>query len=233
MMGESPSTVLQVALVVLFVLPGVTYQFLRERWRGPVPGERDLGERVLRAVAASVVLDALYLVAVGPQLVRFVHRARAGGWGATAQQPRSAGLLGLVLFIVVPAAAAGAVTWWQRRRRAARYGSTPTAWDHLFRRSGPCFVRMRLRDGAWVGGWYGRRSYATSYPQEPEIFLESAWLMRADGSFVRPVRDSAGIHIRAADTDVLELLSPPAAVVTPPDTTPAAVPAARTEEEAR
>lgn len=228
-MGQSPSTLLQIALLVLFVLPGVTYQFLRERWRGPVPGERDLGERVLRAVAASVVLDTLYLIAAGPQLVRFARHAGPAGREAVAQQPRSAGLLGLLLFIVVPAAAAGGVTWWQRRRRPARYHSTPTAWDHLFRRSGPCFVRMRLRDGAWVGGWYGSRSYATSYPQAPEIYLESAWLMKPDGSFVRPVRDSAGIHIRAADTDVLELLSPPAAA--PPDTPAPAVPAARTTEE--
>uniref|UniRef100_A0AAU2VJV0 DUF6338 family protein n=1 Tax=Streptomyces sp. NBC_00008 TaxID=2903610 RepID=A0AAU2VJV0_9ACTN len=228
-MGQSPSTPLQIAMLLLFVLPGVTYQFLRERWRGPVPGERDLGERVLRAVAASVVLDTLYLVAAGPRLVRFARHTGAGAGGAVAQQPRTAGLLALVLFVVVPAAAAGGVTWWQRRRRPARYRSTPTAWDHLFRRSGPCFVRMRLRDGAWVGGWYGGRSYATSYPQAPEIYLETAWLMNPDGSFVRPVRDSAGIHIRAADTDVLELLDPLPA--TPPDPPAAALPAARTTEE--
>lgn len=125
--------------------------------------------------------------------------------------------------------AAGGVTWWQRRRRPARYRSTPTAWDHLFRRSGPCFVRMRLRDGAWVGGWYGGRSYATSYPQPPEIYLETAWLMKPDGGFVRPVRDSAGIHIRAADTDVLELLTPPSAA--PHDPPAATLPAARVTEE--
>lgn len=231
-MGQSPSTVLQIMLLVLVVLPGVTYQFLRERLRGPVPGERDLGERVLRAVAASVVLDTLYLVVAGPRLVGFAQHAGAGGWQAAARQPRLAGLLGLTLFVAVPALAAGGVTWWQRRLRPARYGSTPTAWDHLFRRSGPCFVRMRMRDGAWVGGWYGSRSYATSYPQPAEIYLESAWLMRPDGGFDRPVRDTAGLHIRAADTDVLELLHPPTAAP-PPATTAAVVPAVRAGEEPR
>ncbi|MEV0799721.1 DUF6338 family protein [Kribbella sp. NPDC050281] len=44
----TPSTVLQVALLALFVLPGITYQFLRERWRGPVPFTRD-PKAVLRA----------------------------------------------------------------------------------------------------------------------------------------------------------------------------------------
>ncbi|MET9800433.1 DUF6338 family protein [Streptomyces sp. NPDC006368] len=77
--GQAPSTVLQVALLVLVVLPGVTYQFLRERWRGPVPGQRDQAERVLRAATASVVLDTLYLVVAGPQLLRLARGGNGQG----------------------------------------------------------------------------------------------------------------------------------------------------------
>ncbi len=209
-MSTAPSTVLQVALLVLFVLPGVTYQFLREYWRGPVPGERKLGERVLRAVAASVVLDALYLVALGPQLVALTRGIGQDGWAGLAAGPRAAGLAGLALFVVIPAAAAAAVTYWQRRRLSTvRYRGTPTAWDQMFRQRGSCFVRLRLRDGVWIGGWYGTRSYATSYPHPPELYLESAWLMRPDGSFHRRVEDSGGLFVRAEDTDVLEILLPP------------------------
>lgn len=62
---QAPATAVQLALLVLLVLPGTTYQFVRERRRGPVPGERDLGERVLRAIVASIALDALYVVAAG------------------------------------------------------------------------------------------------------------------------------------------------------------------------
>lgn len=62
---QPPATVVQLALLVLLVLPGITYQFVRERRRGPVPGERDLGERVLRAIVASIALDALYVVVAG------------------------------------------------------------------------------------------------------------------------------------------------------------------------
>lgn len=200
---------LQVALLALFVLPGITYQFLRERWRGPVPGERDLSERVLRSIAASILLNLLYLIVAGPALVRLARRVGTQGWQGLTEDARQAGLLGLLLFVVVPAAAAGGVTWWQRRTlRSARYRSTPTAWDRMFENRGSCFVRVRLKDGAWAGGWYGSRSYASSYPQPPEVFLQTAWVMDPDGRFVRPIARSAGLHVRGADIDLLELLLP-------------------------
>ncbi|HEY0500938.1 MAG TPA: DUF6338 family protein [Kutzneria sp.] len=201
---------LQLGLLVLVVLPGITYQFLRERWRGPVPGERDLGERVLRSLVASMLLDALYLIVAGPALAPLANRTVAKGWDGVVEQAQLLGLLGLLLFLVVPAVAAGTVTWWQRRRlRGARYRSTPTAWDRMFQNRGSCFVRMRLKDGAWAGGWYGSQSYATSYPQPAELFLQTAWIMDPDGSFVRPIERSAGMHVRATDVDLLELLLPP------------------------
>ncbi|MGI3225060.1 DUF6338 family protein [Streptomyces sp. GTA36] len=213
-MGQAPSTVVQLALLVLVVLPGVIYQFLRERFRGPVPSERDLGERVLRALAASVVLDSLYLLLAGPHLVA-LFRGSGWGWEGLTERPRLTALLALALFVAVPALAAGCVSEWQRRRLRAKYQSTPTAWDHTFRSRGSCFVRMRLKDGTWVGGWYGSDSYATSYPQPAELFLESAWRMNPDGSFGHRIGPSAGLYIRAGDTDVLELLHPPRQEATP------------------
>lgn len=209
-MGQTPSTALQLGMLVLLVLPGITYQFLRERWRGPVPGERDLGERVLRSIAASILLDALYLVVAGPALAGLARDVAAGGWTGFVQQARLAGLLSLLLFVAVPALAAGVVTWWQRRRlRGARYRSTPTAWDRMFQNRGSCFVRVRLKDGVWAGGWYGSRSYATSYPQSTEIFMQTAWIMAPDGRFVRPIKGSAGLYLRVVDLEMLELLLPP------------------------
>ena len=214
-MGQAPSTVLQLGLLALVVLPGITYQFLRERWRGPVPGERDLGERVLRSIAASILLDTLYLIVAGPALVRLARSIGTRGWDGLVEEAQLVGLLGLLLFIAVPAAAAGGVTWWQQRGARARYRSTPTAWDRMFQNRGSCFVRVRLRDGAWAGGWYGARSYATSYPQAPEVYLQTAWIMDPDGRFVRPIKQSGGLHVRASDFDMIELVLP-----TEPDRSP-------------
>ena len=205
-MVQAPSTVTQVALLVLFVLPGITYQFLRERWRGITPGERDLGERVLRAVVASVVLDAIYLLVAGPELLRLARGSASVGWEGLGQRPRLVGLVALMLFVVVPVAAAVGVSWVQQRHLKARYRRTPTAWDHAFQNRRPCFIRARLKDGSWVGGWYGTRSYATSYPQPAEVFLESARRMDPDGSFGARVNQTIGLYLRASDIDVLEFV---------------------------
>lgn len=105
-MAETASTVEQVALLILFVLPGISYQFVRERLRGPVPGERDLSERVLRAITVSIALDAVYLIVAGPVLVRFVHQSNRAMFEASADNPRQAAALAPVLFVVIPSAVA-------------------------------------------------------------------------------------------------------------------------------
>ncbi|WP_030549259.1 DUF6338 family protein [Streptomyces albus] len=210
---QTPSSVQQFVLLVFLVLPGVTYQYLRERWRGPVPGERQLGERVLRAVTASVTLNALYAATLGPYLVD-AFRPDGGGspYTVLAEHPRAAGLWSLLLFLGVPAAAAAAVSLWQRHRATAVHRSAPTAWDHLFghaRDRGPCFIRARLKDGAWVGGWYDSRSYASGYPHGSDLFLQWAYEMGADGSFGPPVTGTAGLYLRVENIDVLELVEAP------------------------
>jgi hypothetical protein len=198
----------QAVLLVLLVLPGITYQFVRERLRGPVAGERNLGERVLRAVTASIALDSIYVIVAGPSLVQLVRGTGATGWAGVVEQPRLVGLLALLLFVVIPAVAAAGMALWERRRAPARYRTTPTAWDHMFGRRGSCFVRVRLKDGTWVGGWYGADSYATSYPDPGELFLQSAWRMNPDGSFGDRIARTAGLYVRAADVDIIELVQP-------------------------
>lgn len=207
-MGEAPSTVVQIALTVLVVLPGMTYQFLRERWRGPVPGQHELGERVLRAVTASAILDTVYLIVAGPQLITLARGTSAYPWGGLERDPRLSGLVALLLFIVVPAAAAAGVSAQQRRHLRARFRGTPTAWDHAFRDREPCFVRARLKSGGWVGGWFGSRSFASSYPNPGELFLQTAWRMNKDGSFAARSQQTAGLYVRYEDIDVLEIINP-------------------------
>jgi hypothetical protein len=130
---QAPSTVVQLVLLVLLVLPGITYQFVRERLRGPVPWERDLGERVLRAVVASIALDAAYLTVAGPALIKLTRGTPPGDLNGFVQQPRAVGLVAVLLFLVVPGAAAFVVSLVERKRRKSTFQRTPTARDHAFR----------------------------------------------------------------------------------------------------
>jgi hypothetical protein len=202
-----PSTVQELAILLLTALPGLVYLAVRERLLGPRPPEQELGSRILRAVAVSVVLDSLYMMALGPQLARLLSN-KAGAFADVVRQPRVAGLAALALIVAVPAAVAVGEAAVLRRRRKARHDETPTAWDALFLRRGSCFIRVRLKSGIWVGGWYGRGSNASAYPQPADLYLESQRRMNPDGTFGQKVPGTGGVYIRASDVEVLEVLEP-------------------------
>ena len=204
--AETPSTLQQIILLVLFVLPGITYQFVRERMRGPVPGERDLAERVLRALTASIVLDALYLIAIGPWLVHLIKPSGRPWFAAAAAEPRQAAAVSLALFFAIPATAALAVGMIERLRHPSRFDPVPTAWDGAFRERSTGFVRVRLKSGTWVGGWYGRRSRASAYPNPPDLYLESGYVMLDDGTFGPRVQATGGVYVSMTDVEVLEFV---------------------------
>lgn len=206
-----PDTVQQLTILLVLVLPGVFYQAVRERLRGALPAEQDPQNRIVRAIAVGVILDGLYAVIAGPWLVHVI----AGGpgqsvLGGITSQPRAAGLAALLLIVAVPSLVAWAEATVGARRLRARYEPLPAGWDALFQDLGSCFVRMRLRSGLWVGGWWGRGSHASGYPQEADIYLERQATMRPDGSFSGWVARSGGVYVRGADVEVLEILKRPA-----------------------
>ncbi|MGW1520720.1 DUF6338 family protein [Streptomyces sp. NPDC002287] len=205
LMGGAPATLVQLVLVVLFVTPGVTYQLVRERRRGSKPGEQDVTQRVLRALIASAILDAIYVLLIGPQLISLFEIGR--GWGGLREHSRAAAALILGLVFAVPAVTAWVLSEIERRRLRSSYRSTPTAWDHAFRDCPPSFVRIRLKDGSWIGGWYGSKSYASSFPHPPELFLERSYRMRSDGGFSAEVARSAGMYVKCTEIDFFEILT--------------------------
>ncbi len=202
-----PSTVQGLAILLLTALPGLVYLAVRERLLGPRPPEQESGNRLLRAIAVSVTLDSLYMIALGPQLIRLLTGS-SGSLAGIARQPRQGGFAALILIIAVPAAVALVEAKFLRRHRKARYDETPTAWDALFLRRGSCFIRAKLRSGAWVGGWYGSSSNASAYPQQADLYLESQRHMGADGTFGQKISGTGGVYIKASDIEVLEILEP-------------------------
>ncbi|MFZ3494065.1 DUF6338 family protein [Streptomyces sp. 5.8] len=208
-MPQVPTTVVQVAVILLLVLPGVVYQFVHERAHGLVPGHRDLGERVLRAVTAGIVLDTSYVLLVGPWLIRLLRDQRRGWLSGAADHPRTVALAAMLLLIALPAGAAWLVSRLRLRGSHSSYERTPTAWDSAFRRRGHCLVRVRLKSGAWVGGWYGEGSYASSYPEAPDLYLQSAWAVSRTGWLERPLEHTGGIYIRMDEVEFLDFVEVP------------------------
>lgn len=102
----TPTTATQLAILVMFVIPGVVYQAVRARLAGEAPQNRDTANKMLRALAASVVLVSFYMITLGPAILRTTGRTAAGTGAWVANHPRQAGILALTFFFAVPALAA-------------------------------------------------------------------------------------------------------------------------------
>lgn len=70
----------------------------------------------------------------------------------------------------------------------------PTAWDWYFSQRPNCMVLINLKDGSKVIGYFGEKSYATSYPNDGSIYLEKVYNQNEDGS-IEQVEHSNGILI--------------------------------------
>jgi len=101
----TPSTVTQLLILVIFVMPGVVFQVVRARLAGESPQNQDTTNKILRALAASVALVSLYLILLGPGIVKAVGlTATHRRWAS--DHPREAGAFIALLLLLVPAMAA-------------------------------------------------------------------------------------------------------------------------------
>jgi hypothetical protein len=204
-----PSTTQALLITIVVALPGVVYYATRDQLLVSFHTERDVASKVLRAITVSVALDSLYVLVLGRALTDLAQSLDVDGRLGFGPQPRLVAAVGLTLFIVVPALVAVAEAVFVRRRARAQYDATPTAWDRLFRDRGGCFVRVKMHDGSWVGGWYGTGSFASAYPHDHDLYLVAQYAMDPDGSFGPRVPGTGGVYIPASTISVLEVVNTP------------------------
>lgn len=91
-----------------------------------------------------------------------------------------------------------------------QWDPTPNAWDYAFKdRKKEWWVRVQLPDNIWVGGLFGGASYASSWPESRDLFIERAYRMTAGGQFTEDVTAGGGIWVRcesALTVDFLEVV---------------------------
>lgn len=63
---------------------------------------------------------------------------------------------------------------------------------------------MHLKDGSRIGGKYGKYSYASSYPEEDQLYLEQVYYVDENGKFEQPVPRSQGMIIRGDEILAVE-----------------------------
>jgi hypothetical protein len=80
----------------------------------------------------------------------------------------------------------------------------PSAWDYFFLQRTSCFVIVHLKDNTKIAGFYGSNSFATSYPGETNIYLESLMELNAEGKIIDRIQGSKGMFISNNAFDVIE-----------------------------
>ena len=83
-------------------------------------------------------------------------------------------------------------------------GPVPRVWDSIFSQRQQYWVIVHLKDQRRIGGVYSTRSFSSSSPAPPEIFLEEVWELSATGAFVKSMPSSAGILILGDEIMALE-----------------------------
>lgn len=218
-----PTNAFGVLALVVLVLPGIVWVSVRTAVRGRRANDADVAGRVLQALVISVALDAAYLLALGPAAAARVAAAAPGAPGASGVRTTAAAVL--VLGVAVPAALAYLFhgepalrrvhdrlpAWLRVPRRTTAQQSTPTAWDQAAPYLAGRWIRIRLAEGKWIGGWYGNGSYLSTYPEPHDLYVSDQHEVAADGTIGDQVPHNAGFWVALKDGDVVEWISPPPA----------------------
>jgi Family of unknown function (DUF6338) len=200
-----PETLQALVVIVLGLLPGALYTWAFEQQAGP--WGIGLSDRVLRFIGVSALLHAVLAPATYELWRRFIESERVAHGEAL---PPAVWLVPIA-YVLVPLISGRIVGVGTRKR--ARWATfitgaapAPTAWDHVFSTGDlEAWVRIKLTDGTWLGGVYGKRtlrSYASGYPDRRDLYL--AWTALVDpatGEFEpdasgQPQLQPAGVLVR-------------------------------------
>lgn len=216
-----PGTVAQVLFILLAMMPGFVFSAVRARRRGPSPDDQELSVRLLRSFGVSAALLGAYTVLFGSWGVQQIVGAQGRpATGLIVDSPRQAALLAIILIGVIPAGLAvlddlrqdGRLDFWKiRLRYQGRYHAVPSAWDFAGPQLGDTFIRVRLNDGTWVGGWFSADSFLSSYPEPRDLFIQSQWKLDETGRFIERVEGTRGVYVSCGQADVIEWVEPPTA----------------------
>ncbi|WP_282777463.1 DUF6338 family protein [Nocardia sp. CC201C] len=215
-MPALPTTLIGVVVLIALVLPGVIYSATRARFCGFRSTDRELGAHVVRAITFSFIIDSIYLVAFGDRLLNWFEMT-----SGKPAHPRELGIALFTLGALLPAVIATILFGKIRRKTriiwrwtfrypwpTSPHEPTPTAWDKAAPNLSDCWVRVRLSDDRWIGGWVSSRSYVSTYPEPPDIYLESQHHMTEDGEIGSEIENTAGVWVPLKEASVVEWIHP-------------------------
>ena len=168
-------------IILAFVVPGFVMSVVRSQFATGRPQkgtEQVLGYLALSAINYAVFSWLVFILA-------------ATGFPQT--HPGWAALLWFVIILIGPALL-GAVLGiaiqkdlfrpFFARLRLQPVHVVPTAWDYQFGRLREAhWVLVELKDGSTVAGFFGTHSFASSDPEERDVFIEQVYRIDEDNTW--------------------------------------------------
>ena len=210
------------AVSLLAVLPGASYTFAYERLAGAYGVS--LSDRLIRFLAASAIFHALLS---GLELWLYRTAFLSGRWSRGEIAAWQFEVMALT-YVLLPTAVGTLIGHGRKERWAwvallTGASPEPRAWDHVWTRPGvTSVVRLRLKSGSWVAGFFGNvegapRSYAAGYPEAADLFLglqvkvdpdTGSFITDDDGS-VQPVEGRTSLLVRWDEVEYADILEIP------------------------
>tara|TARA_Y100000296_G_scaffold26814_1_gene31497 strand:+ start:1366 stop:1971 length:606 start_codon:yes stop_codon:yes gene_type:complete len=181
-------------LFVLFVIPGFislkVYELLNPAMR------TDSSKQLIDVIAYSCLNYAL--------LSPFIY------WLCNVEKINPNLLYPSLVFMLFIAPLLWVALWQGIRRKhfIQKFIPHPTsqAWDFVFSKRKPYWIKVTLISGRQIAGLYSSQSFTSSSPHPQQIYMEETWILNKDGGFDRPKNQTAGVLILATDIECVELI---------------------------
>lgn len=80
----------------------------------------------------------------------------------------------------------------------------PTAWDFVFYNTKePVWILVTMKDGSMVGGRFGTRSFASSDPDERDVYIQEVFKIDEEGPWQR-IPQNNGILVKSDEIKYIE-----------------------------
>jgi Family of unknown function (DUF6338) len=200
LMQEPEAVILLLYLVVPGYITTKVYDLL-------APGERrTLGEAIIEIIAWSFILLMFWF---WPFVLLYQYSDSLSMW----LRYLIAFVLTVLAVFVTPILAAYLIYTVRHRgfvRGLAKGSSShpsPTSWDWFFsEKANNYYIKFHLKTGENLGGYYGENSFATSFPNKQEVYIEEAWHLDEDGKFTEPIEGTKGAFVSREDCTLVQFL---------------------------
>lgn len=183
-------------LFLMFVIPGFvclkTYELI-----SPSTTIRDSSKQIVDAVAYSCINYGLL----------FSPIAAVQGLKVFEEHGNLYFVFYFFVLFIFPVILVFSWRWLRTTRIVLKAAPHPTGrpWDFVFSQKDEYWVRVTLKNGTVIGGKYSTHSFASSAPDQEQIYLEERWILNDKGVFKRPVNRTAGIILLSSEISHVEL----------------------------